>query len=122
MKIIYIANIRLPTEKAHGIQIMKMAEALANQGINLELLVPARRNDLTEDPFAFYGIKKNFRIKKLPCLDFLRFDFAKAGFFISTFTFLTSAKLYLALKDYDLLYTRERFTGIFFKNSILEIH
>ena len=77
MKIIYIANIRLPTEKAHGIQIMKMAEALANQGINLELLVPARRNDLTEDPFAFYGIKKNFQIKKVACLDFLRFDFAK---------------------------------------------
>ena len=33
MKIIYIANIRLPTEKAHGIQIMKTCEALAKQSI-----------------------------------------------------------------------------------------
>jgi len=33
MKLIYIANIRLPTEKAHGLQIMKMCEAFANYGL-----------------------------------------------------------------------------------------
>jgi len=31
MKLIYIANARIPTEKAHGIQIMKMCEALLIQ-------------------------------------------------------------------------------------------
>lgn len=122
MRLIYIANIRLPTEKAHGIQIMKMCEAFAEKDIDVELLVPARRNDLMDDPFEFYGIKRIFRIKKLPCLDILRFNFEKIGFLISTSTFLTAAKLYLAFKDYDILYTRERFTGIFFKNCILEIH
>lgn len=29
MRLIYISNARLPTEKAHGIQIMKMCEAFA---------------------------------------------------------------------------------------------
>ncbi len=37
MKILYIANIRLPTEKAHGIQIMKMCEAFAHAGAEVEL-------------------------------------------------------------------------------------
>jgi len=29
MKIIYLANARIPTEKAHGVQIMKMCEVFA---------------------------------------------------------------------------------------------
>jgi GxxExxY protein len=33
MKIYYLANVRLPTEKAHGIQITKMCEAFANYGL-----------------------------------------------------------------------------------------
>ena len=122
MRLIYIANIRLPTEKAHGIQIMKMCEAFAEKGIDVELLVPARRNDLIDDPFEFYGVKRIFRIKKLPCLDILRFDFAKAGFLISTFTFLSAAKIYLAFRNYDALYARERLVGLLFTNYILEVH
>jgi len=34
MKLIYIANARIPTEKAHRIQIMKMYETLAQCGAN----------------------------------------------------------------------------------------
>ena len=32
MNILYLANVRLPTEKAHGAQIMKTCEALAAAG------------------------------------------------------------------------------------------
>ncbi len=32
MKLVYVANIRIPTEKAHGIQIMKMCEVFASYG------------------------------------------------------------------------------------------
>jgi hypothetical protein len=31
-KLVYIADIRLPTEKAHGIQIMEMCSAFADLG------------------------------------------------------------------------------------------
>ena len=41
-KVIYIANARLPTEKAHGYQIMKVYEAFAKNGRDVELLVPFR--------------------------------------------------------------------------------
>ncbi len=122
MKIIYIANIRLPTEKAHGIQIMKMCQAFANKGVEVELLVPRRRNDLKQDSFDFYNIEKTFRITRIPCLDFVSFDVANIGFLISTVSFLICSKIYLFFKKYDILYSREQLSGLFFRNFISEVH
>jgi glycosyltransferase involved in cell wall biosynthesis len=65
MKIIYIANIRLPTEKAHGIQIMNMCAALAATGAEVELVVPGRPTTIAEDPFIFYGLPRTFDITTL---------------------------------------------------------
>ncbi|KKU57466.1 MAG: hypothetical protein UX81_C0035G0008, partial [Parcubacteria group bacterium GW2011_GWA2_47_12] len=45
MKIYYIANARMPTEKAHGIQIAKMSEALRAAGADVILVVPRRGED-----------------------------------------------------------------------------
>ena len=42
MKLKYLANIRFPTEKAHGIQIMSMCEAFAANGLAVELAVANR--------------------------------------------------------------------------------
>ena len=40
MGLIYFSNAHIPTEKAHGIQIMKMCEAFAKQGIELKVIYP----------------------------------------------------------------------------------
>ena len=69
MKIIYIANVRMPTEKAHGIQIMKMCEAFSLAEFEVELVVPWRFNKIEENAFDFYGVKRNFKIKKIFSLD-----------------------------------------------------
>ena len=122
MKLIYAANVRLPTEKAHGLQIMKMCQAFSARGIEVELLVPRRRNDIKQDAFDFYNIKKTFRIIRIPCLDFVSFDIAKIGFLISAASFFIFAEIYLFFKKYDVLYSREQLAGIFFKNYILELH
>src|SRR5574343_570990 len=73
MKLLYISNQRLPTEKAYGLQICKMCEAFADLGIELELLVPTRRNSITKDLFEYYGIRRNFKTKIIPSLDFYWF-------------------------------------------------
>ena len=41
MKMYYVANARMPSEKAHGIQLAKMCEAFIEQGVELTLVVPA---------------------------------------------------------------------------------
>jgi glycosyltransferase involved in cell wall biosynthesis len=122
MKINYIANARIPTEKANGFQIMKMCEAFADYGIDLELIVPYRKNHLKDDPFDFYDVKNNFKIKKIFCLDLVKFG--KLGFFIQTFSFLIFVKMYsfFNFKRDDIIYTREHFTRLFFKEIIFEDH
>lgn len=43
-KLLYLANIRLPTEKAHGLQIMQNCEAFADAGAEVRLWVARRVN------------------------------------------------------------------------------
>ena len=71
MKIIYFANARIPTEKAHGLQIIKMAESFAGAGIELELVLPTRINDefKNADLFSHYQVKNNFTVKKIKSPD-----------------------------------------------------
>ncbi len=103
MKIIYIANVRIPTEKAHGIQIMKMSEAFSSAGSDLELVLPSRLNTKEfslADPFAYYQVKEKFILKKIKCFDPVFLLQAKAGVYIKwqSFFFITSLFFYLLFK------------------------
>jgi len=70
-KIFYVANVRMPTDKAHGLQIMKMSEAFREAGIEIDLILPGRKNKQyeTADPFGFYGIKNKFNLINLKAPD-----------------------------------------------------
>ena len=105
MKILYIANIRLPTEKAHGIQIMKMCEAFAGLGHEIELVVPWRFNWIKTEPFEYYGVKKNFKITKLPSLDTVWLG--RIGFWVQSFTFAEVSVWYALFKKADIVYSRD---------------
>ena len=108
MRLGYIANIRLPTEKAHGLQIMKMCEAFTKAGAETELIVPRRFNSLTQDPFVFYGVEPIFRMRKVPCLDMLRLPFWKAaGFFVESVSFVLPVLLHFFSRHYACFYTRD---------------
>ena len=124
MKILYIENIRLPTEKAHGIQIMKMCEAFANQGHETTLLIPKRKNDIDADPFDFYGVKRNFNIKRVwvPNVLFL----GPLGFYLQSFYFSERSAWIMYLCRPDIVYSREEriLLNLIFvaKNIIWETH
>jgi len=111
MKIVYITNARIPTEKAHGLQIMKSCEAFAKMGIDVELVIPRRLNDIKEEVFSYYGAERNFRITKIPCLDLLGASFllGKLSFYILSVTFSISAIFYIAMKKgkNTLIYCRD---------------
>lgn len=122
MKLVYIANARIPTEKAHGLQIMKMCESFAKKGLEVELIVPSRWNKIKEDPFRYYNVQTKFRITKIPIIDLIPLGFGKYGLFVQSIWFLLLTKLYLLFKKYDLIYTREQLTVFFFNKAIYEIH
>ncbi|MDD4900813.1 MAG: glycosyltransferase family 4 protein [Patescibacteria group bacterium] len=122
MKLYYLSNLRIPTEKAHGIQIAKMCEAFALNGLDVELIAPVKFNKIDQDPYKYYNVKKNFKITKLFCLDTLRFFHNKISFFIQTIIFLISARIFLSFKQKGVLYTREIWAGLFFSGYVVEIH
>ncbi len=105
-KLVYIANIRLPTEKAHGIQIMKMCEAFAEAGMNVELVVPTRKTPIKNNSFDYYKVKRTFGIKRLFCLDLVRFG--KIGFWIESLSFAEMTAWYALFQSKDtIFYTRD---------------
>jgi len=125
MKILYIANIRLPTEKAHGIQIMKMCEAFARAGHDVELVVPTRRTPITEDAFVYYGVARTFDIKRLSTIDIaIRGRFS---FWLQMFAWIVASVRYVRHTQADIVYSRD--PALFFfgkfstrKKCILEVH
>ncbi len=107
MKILYLANIRLPTEKAHGLQIIKTCEALAIAGAEVELIVPKRKTPIAEDPFRYYGVHENFTLTKVSCPDLVRFG--RIGFTLSSLWFSERAHLRRSFWKADVIYSRDAF-------------
>lgn len=110
MRIIYLANSRIPTEKAHGTQIIKMCEALFRSGAELELVISNRRNWIKEDVFAFYDITSRFNIKKIFVFDAIRIFNNSFGFILQSISFATSSIIYLKkIKYRGIIYSRDYF-------------
>lgn len=125
IKIFYAVNARIPTEKAHGIQIMKTCEALADNGAEVTLVVPARTNSIKENPYDYYGVKNNFKIKKIPVLN-IPFSGSSLSFLITSFSFAVSCYFFFLFKKDYILYARGEIflllTKLPVKNIFWETH
>ncbi|MBU6214868.1 glycosyltransferase [Patescibacteria group bacterium] len=107
-RLLYLANIRLPTEKAHGIAIMRACEAFARAGLDVTLIVPRRSTTIRGDAFAAYGIDRSFRIETVPAIERLYTHGALASRAATFLFFLGAASRLLVRSRKDtVLYTRE---------------
>lgn len=95
MKIYYIANAKMPTPKAHGIQIAKMAEAMIRAGADLQLVVPARRTT-QQSVKEFYGLGVDVPLVKISIFD--AYTYGKLGFALGSLTFMLASFFYLLWK------------------------
>ena len=143
-KLIYIANLRLPTEKAYGIQIAKMCEAFALLKFkvdppagrpgseklkitDVELIAPTRKNNIKQDFFEYYNVKKNFKFKLVQSPDFYWPGFLDRLIFYIKNYFSAKALVNEALKEgADFYYTRDELVAKILKkknkNVIFECH
>lgn len=111
MRITYLANIRLPTEKAHGIQIMKMCAAFKNAGHNIELVLPWRKNFIEDDPFEYYSISTRFPIRRIFSLDLVKYG--RFGFSLQSLTFAISAFFFTLFHGADIVFGRDELPTLF---------
>ncbi|MEK7482514.1 MAG: glycosyltransferase [Patescibacteria group bacterium] len=124
MKLLYVANMRMPTEKAHSIQAMQMCAAFVGSNFEVELVAPRRFNKIKSDPFEYYAIERSFKITKLPCLDLIPW-LGHFGLWIETASFQVSLFFYLLFKKADIVYTRDKsclLPAFFKKNVFFEAH
>jgi len=100
MKILYISKSVIPSRTANSVHVMKMCHAFANNGNEVVLLAPEIKSEYEKnviDIYQFYGVKKNFKIKKLwhP-----NFKFGAIFYTLSILFYL------LANKKFNLVYGR----------------
>src|SRR5437867_624401 len=134
LRIFYVTNARLPTERAHGLATIKLAEAFAKHGLEVTLFRPWRVNPLRDDLYRYYGVEQNFRVATLPSLDFLWLGFGGRFFFVVqllSFSVVTAIYLCLryglwgALRD-TVIFSEDHvplfFASLFTSNIFVDIH
>jgi len=129
MKISYITNARIPTEKANGIQIMENCGAISKISDIEVSLVSAKRSKVNiQNPFEYYNINKTFEFKRIFCLDFLWLPvFKLASFIIQVVSFTISSLIYILVHNHqiDVVYTRDFYVvalASFIKPVFYEVH
>lgn len=92
MKIILVTHWRIPSEKTMAPYMMRVAEAFAKEGAQVEFWAPRRAEPLLRgvDPFAYHAIERNFSIKKLPVLDLMSLNAGPVFFWLMLFSFTVS--------------------------------
>ncbi len=120
---------RFPSEKAAALFAAKSAEAFANRGLEVTLLVPDRKGVDKSNPYAFYSVERNFKIEYLKTVDL--FNSKKLGFlafWASFIAFSFSVSSYLkknGSKD-DIIYSNETlplyFASFTHPNCFYEMH
>jgi glycosyltransferase involved in cell wall biosynthesis len=115
----------MPTEKAHGLQISKMCEAYADNNQRVELIVPRKKNNIKDNIFDYYGIKKNFLITYIPVPTFFPIT-SVIGYYLAEFVFLLQVLFHLRKrKGKCITITRDIIFVLFFGGmytSYYEIH
>lgn len=125
--ILYIANHRLPTEKAYGIQISKMCEAFTDLGHKVVLIAPYRISKVKDDFFRYYNVKDNFQFIKIFSPDFYfpgKLDII--AFQIKSFISAFILAVYALIHKSDIIYSRDELPlyilSFFRKNLVFEAH
>ena len=128
MKIIYITNNRIPSEKAHSFQVTKMCEAFSNAGVEVELWIPRRFNKIKENLFDYYNVKKMFEIRKIFVIDAIPLSKYLGRFanLVESISFAIFAFIAVYRTKFDFIYSRDQFICWFLsfsrKKFIYEIH
>ena len=123
MRLFYISNARIPTEKAHGIQIMKMCEAFSQNSAEVILVHPYRvqtkEMKAVTNIWDYYSVDEKFKIICLPSIDLavlLRIRpkfFERPWFLIQSLSFALVCFLWLLFQKLnydDIIYSRDHFS------------
>lgn len=108
MKIAYVTHTRFPTEKAHGHQIARVAEAMVTLGHDVTMVSPDILNVIDHHHVKYYHLKKEFTAEKLETFDAFQSKIipGRFAFLFTMKSYRGSLKKYFFDNRFDLLYAR----------------
>lgn len=123
MKVAYIVDGRMPSEKANGYQSAQMCQAFMEARCDVTLLTSSRKRlfgegiSATTTPEEYYNLRVQLIKKRLPSLDFIYFlqvvlnfsdqhAITKIGSMLGSYTAAFSLAAHLNRVRYDLVYLR----------------
>ncbi len=129
MKLVYISNTRMPHNRAHSIQVVKMVEAF-NKIAPTTLIVPLKPKSSRDRTYSRYNISSRFKIIFMPSIDLVPLNLGIFFFYLQSITFSLLATVYSIFLKKDVYYTRDIFSAFFLvmfrfihkKKVIYEIH
>ncbi len=104
MRILYVANARFPTPRAHGFQIAKMCEAFGRAGAEVTLAVP-QFEERYGDPFLYYSVERVFSLRRVPVI--ATFSLGSFGFFLREFSFACAVLFSGVWRGRDVVFSRD---------------
>lgn len=128
-KLFLIFHGRFPSNKAASLFAAKSAEAFAEEGMDVELVVSRRLRREMGDPYDYYRTKRNFNIVYLPVLDIPTPDFMTTiRFALSSLSSSLFCYWYLLRHagKRDIIYSNEYlplfFASLSFSQTFYEMH
>ena len=115
LRIAYISEMRMPTERAHGIQIMRTCESLSTSGSIVKLFYSNRKQSnlslKNSNPYKYFGVEKNFQIQPVFYMDVLSIEkfikpFLTPLMFIANLIFALTIPIVSKSWNPDIYYTR----------------
>ena len=123
-KIVYIAHVRMPSERAHSAQIAHMCGAFASAGLEVELVVPDRKDREEGSVFSYYNLPENFTITYLPTINLI--TWGGIGYICMLLLFSLRAAKYVQKVSPNVVYGREAMPVYFAKKgawkTFYEVH
>lgn len=108
MKIIYVENVRIPSERAHAYQIVQTCAWFARAGHDVTLVNPDRAGG--KDVFSAYGLEPDlFRHVTLGVIDALSFGWLnkKFAYIVERWSFMRALRSWISGQGADVWYTRD---------------
>jgi len=122
MKIAYITHTTYVNGWANSVQIVNMCRAFSQQGADITLVLPYRSIQSRVDLFEYFDIPRTFKIKVLPCIDLSIGAEHVVFYWLRLISFYISARFYVWLNTFDVLYSRDLFSTLFFPDIVVEQH
>lgn len=116
-RFIYVSAARLPSEMAHGLQIMQNCEAFSEAGADVTLWHPRRWNTpemrAVSDTYRFYGVAPRFTMRRLLTLDLINLLGGERGklyapaFYMMMLTYALAVMMVALFTRADIFYSRD---------------